>query len=114
MSSTISAPTTQLVLPGSRSPTDFPAIPVLKYWPLRIGIIPGNLVTFDPTDMAGITTIECDHTSVPVPTLPLLLDSCTDVNRIHPPQLPKYLSMIDWFLGRISSASSSVSSRYTD
>jgi hypothetical protein len=83
-----------------RSPTDFPDIPVLKYPPFHIGIIPGNLVAFDPTDAARTTIIECDHTSVPVPTLPGLLDSCADAARIHPPRLPKHLSTMDWFLGR--------------
>ena len=64
------SPATQLVLPNSSYPVDFPDIPILKYPPFRIGIIPGNLVAFDPTDTARTTTIECDHTSVPVPTLP--------------------------------------------
>src|ERR1700733_5337456 len=90
------SPTARLVLPGSRSPTDFPDIPVLKYPLFHIGIIPGNLVAFDPTDTARTTTIECDYSSVPVPTLPGLLDSCADVFRIHLARLPK----IDWVLGR--------------
>jgi hypothetical protein len=94
------SPATQLVLPSSGCPADFPDIPILKSPPFRIGIIPGNLVAFDPTDTARTTTIECDHTSVPVPTLPGLLDSCADVSRIHPPRLPKRLGMMDWFLGR--------------
>jgi hypothetical protein len=94
------SPETQLVLPCSSYPADFPDIPVLKYPPFHIGIIPGNLVAFDPTDIARTTTIECDHTSIPVPTLPGLLDSCDDVYRIHSPQLPKRLGMMDWFLGR--------------
>ena len=93
---TISAPTTQLALPNSDYPVDFPEIPVLKHPPFRIGIIPANLVAFDPTDTARITTIECDHTHIPVPTLPGLLDSCADVFRIHLPQLPKHLSILDW------------------
>jgi hypothetical protein len=93
-------PTTQLVLPSSGSPAEFPDIPVLKYPPFRIGIIPGSLVAFDPTDTARTTTIECDHTSVPVPTLPGLLDSCADVPRIHRPRIPKRLGWINWFLGR--------------
>ena len=90
------SPATQLVLPSSGCPADFPDIPVLKYPPFRIGIIPGNLVAFDPTDTARTTTIEYDHTSVPVPTLPGLLDSCADVSRIHPPRL----SMMVRFWGR--------------
>jgi hypothetical protein len=90
------SPATQLVLPSSGYPADFPDIPVLKCPPLRIGIIPGNLVAFDLTDTARTTTIECDHISVPVPTLPGLLDSCANVSRIHPPQL----SMMDRFWGR--------------
>ena len=81
---TISA--TQLVLPNCSYPVDFPDIPVLKHPPFRIGIISGNLVAFDPTDTARITTIECNHTSIPVPGL---LDSCADTFRIHLPQLPK-------------------------
>ena len=93
-------PTTQLVLPNSGCPIDFPDIPILKCPPFRIGIIPENLVAFDPTDTARTTTIECDHSSVPVPTLPGLLDSCADVFRIHLPQLPNRLSMIDSSLGR--------------
>jgi hypothetical protein len=91
---------TQLVLPNCNYPVDFPDIPVLKYPPFRVGIISGNLVAFDPTDTARITTIECDHTAIPVPTLPGLLDSCADVFRIHEPQLPKHLSISDWLLGR--------------
>src|SRR5277367_2940502 len=94
------SPATQLALPNSSCPADFPDIPILKYPPFRIGIIPGNLVAFDPTDTARTTTIECDHTSIPVPTLPGLLDSCANVSRIHPPRLPKRLGMMDWFLGR--------------
>ena len=94
------SPTAQLVLPGSRSLIDFPDIPVLECPLFRIGIIPGNLAAFDPTDTARIITIECDNTSVPVPTLPGLLDSCADVARTHPPRLPKHLSTMDWFLGR--------------
>jgi hypothetical protein len=94
------SPTIQLVLPNSSHPVDFPDIPVLKYPPFRIGIIPGNLVAFGPTDTARITTIECDHTSIPMPALPGLLDSCADVFRIHLPQLPKRLGIIDWFLWR--------------
>jgi len=94
------SPETQLVLPSSSCPADFPDIPVLKYPPFRIGIIPGNLVAFDPTDTARTTTIECDHTSIPVPTLPGLLDSCADVARIHLARLPKCLGIIDWVLGR--------------
>ena len=81
------SPATQVVLPNSSRPIDFPDIPVLKRAPFRIGIIPGNLVAFDPTDTARTATIECDHTSIPVPTLPGLLDSCADVFRIHSPQL---------------------------
>jgi hypothetical protein len=91
---------TQLVLPNGSYPVDFPDIPVLEYPPFRIGIIPENLVAFDPTDTARITTIECDRTSIPVPTLPGLLDSCADVLRIHLPQLPKRLSILEWLLGR--------------
>ena len=94
------SPATQLVLPNSSYPIDFPDIPVLKRAPFRIGIIPGDLVAFDLTDTARTTTIECDHSSVPVPTLPGLLDSCADVFRIHLPQLPNRLSMIDSSLGR--------------
>jgi hypothetical protein len=94
------SPTTQLVLPNCYYPVDFPDIPVLKYPPFRIGIIPENLVAFDPTDTARITTIECDHTSIPVPTLPGLLDSCADVFRIPLPKLPKRLSTFEWLLGR--------------
>ena len=52
------SPTTQLVLPNGNYPVDFPDIPVLEYPPFRIGIIPENLVAFDPTDTARITTIE--------------------------------------------------------
>jgi hypothetical protein len=91
---------TQLVLPHSSYPVDFSDIPVLKYPPFRIGIIPGNLVAFDPTDTAHTTTIECDHSSIPVPTLPGLLDSCADVFRISSPQLPNHLGIMDWLLGR--------------
>ena len=91
------SPATQLVLPNCNYPVDFPDIPVLQYPPFRIGIIPENLVAFDPTDTTRITTIECDHTSIPVPGL---LDSCADVFRIHLPQLPKRLSILEWILGR--------------
>jgi hypothetical protein len=94
------APAAQLVLPNSSDPVDFPDIPVLKCPPFRIGIIPKSLAAFDPTDTARTTTIECDHTSIPVPTLSGLLDSCADVFRIYSPQLPKRLGIIDWFLGR--------------
>jgi len=93
------SPATDLVLPSSGCPADFPDIPILKYPPFRIGIIPGNLVAFDPTDTARTTTIECDHTSVPVPTLPGLLDSCADVSRIHRPRLPKRLGMDELVFG---------------
>ena len=91
---------TRLKLPNSGSPVDFPDILVLEYVHIRTGIIPGDLVAFDPTDTARTTTIECDHSFIPVPTLPGLLDSCADVFRIHSPRLPSRLSMIDWFLGR--------------
>ena len=94
------SPATQLVLSNNSRPIDFPDIPVLKRAPFRIGIIPGNLVAFDPTDTARTATIECDHTSIPVPTLPGLLDACTDIYRIHSLQLPNRLGIIDWFLGR--------------
>jgi hypothetical protein len=94
------SPATQLVLPNCSYPVDFPDIPVLEYPPFRIGIIPENLVAFDPTDTARITTIECDHTSIPVPTLPGLLDSCADVFRIHLPRFPKRASTLEWLLGR--------------
>ena len=77
------SPETQLALPNSSGPADFPDILVLKYVQFRIGVIPGDLVAFDPTDTARITTIECDCSSIPVPTLPGLLDSCADVFRIH-------------------------------
>ena len=92
------SPATQLVLPNSSYPADFPGIPIVKYPPFRIGIIPGNLV--DPTDTARTTTIECDHTSVPVPTLPGLLDSCADISRTYLAGLLKRLGVIDWILGR--------------
>ena len=94
------SPATQLRLPNSSGPADFPDIPVLKYVQFRIGVIPGDLVAFDPTDTARIATIECDCSSIPVPTLPGLLDSCADVFRIHLPRLPNRLGMMDWFLGR--------------
>ncbi|OCK97550.1 uncharacterized protein K441DRAFT_655402 [Cenococcum geophilum 1.58] len=94
------SPATQLGLPSSSGPADFPDIPVLKYEHFRIGVIPKDLVAFDPTDITRTTTIECDHTSIPVPTLPGLLDSCADVLRIHKPRLPSRLSIMDWFLGR--------------
>ena len=81
-------------------PVDFPDIPVLKYVQFRIGVIPGDPVAFDPTDTACTNTIECDHSSILVPTLPGLLGSCVDVFRIHPPRLPNRLGIIDWFLGR--------------
>ena len=56
---------------------------------------------FDPTDIACTTIIECDYSSIPVPTLLGLLDLCADVLRIYEPRLPNRLSIIDWFLGRI-------------
>ncbi|XTI87979.1 hypothetical protein V2W45_1468421 [Cenococcum geophilum] len=68
-----------LGLLGSSGPADFLDIPVLKYMQPRIGVIPGDPVAFDPTDMARTTTIECDHSSIPVPTLPGLLDLCADI-----------------------------------
>ncbi len=89
------SPETQLVLPNSSSSVNFPDIPVLKYAPFRVGIIPGNLVVFDPTNTACTTTIECDHSPIPVPTLPGLLDSCAGVFRIHSLQLPNRPSMMD-------------------
>ena len=88
------SPATQLVLPNNSRPIDFPHIPVLKCAPFRVGIIPGNLVAFDPTDTARTTTIECNHTCIPVPTLSGLLDSCADVYRIHSLQLPRYNGLV--------------------
>ena len=92
---------TQIVLPNSSLPVDFPDIPILQYAPFCISIIPGGLVAFDPTDTARTTTIECDHSFIPVPTLPGLLDSCADVFRIYSPQLPVRLGVMDWFRGGI-------------
>jgi hypothetical protein len=37
------SPATQLVLPNSSCPADFPDIRILKYPPLRIGRIPGQI-----------------------------------------------------------------------
>lgn len=81
---------TQLVLPNSSYPAEFPDIPVLEYEPFCIGIIPADLVAFNPTDTARTTTMgNFNDISISVPTLPGLLDSCADVFRIHSPQQPQ-------------------------